>query len=151
MHNENSANAMTILTQMFEAEIEFMRSDGKNFAGIRKIFHPDVTIHEPMSLPYRGDWNGHGSIARLFQAMSETWSEMNVENMNATMDDRTIYMHCTLIVVARKSLVEVRQPFAEVLMLKDGLVIEGTPFYHDTEALNHAIGLSRPHCPQPSW
>jgi ketosteroid isomerase-like protein len=140
--NNNTTEAMAILTRMFKAEMQFMESAEEDLSGIAGIFHPDIVVHEPASLPYAGDWQGHESLGRLFKNMHNVWSSMNVENMRATIDNDTLFMFCTLVTTARKSGKEVRQPFAEILKIKDGLVIEGIPFYYDTAAICTALDYS---------
>jgi ketosteroid isomerase-like protein len=137
--NNTTTEAMAILTRMFKAEMQFMESAQEDLSGIARIFHPDIVVHEPASLPYAGDWQGHESLGRLFKSMHNVWSSMNVENMRATIDDDILFMCCTLVTTARKSRKEVRQPFAEILKIKDGQVIEGTPFYYDTAEICRAL------------
>jgi hypothetical protein len=52
---DNNVEAMAILTQMFAAEMQFIESDQDDFSAIAAIFHPDIVVHEPASLPYAGD------------------------------------------------------------------------------------------------
>jgi len=138
----NSTKAMEILNRMFTAEMEFMRSEGNDISGITAAFHPDIVVHEPASLPYPGDWRGYEELGKLFKTMHRTWSRMNVENMVATQDGDTLFMGGTLVATARQSEKEVRMPFAQILKLKDDLVIEAFPFYFDTALINAAIGHS---------
>lgn len=49
---------------------------------------------------------------------------------------------CEVVATARNSGQDLRQPFAEVLKIKDGLVIEGAPYYYDTVAVSAAPGRS---------
>ncbi len=137
--SNTNAEAMGILTRMFAAEMQFMKSAHEDFAGIAGIFHQEIVVHEPASLPYAGDWRGHTSLGALFKSMHDVWSLMNVEDMRATIDGDTLFMCCILVATARRSGKEVRQPFAEVLRIKDGLVIEGTPYYYDTAAICAAL------------
>jgi O-6-methylguanine DNA methyltransferase len=134
---DNNVEAMAILTQMFAAEMQFIESDHDAIAA---IFHPDIVVHEPASLPYAGDWRGYEELGRLFKSMRDTWSFINVENMRATIDGDTLFMCCTLVTTARNSGNGVRQPFSEVLKIKEGLVVEGTPYYYDTAAIIAALG-----------
>lgn len=126
---------------MFTAEMNFMESDGHDFTEIAKIFHANVIIHEPESLPYAGDWQGHESLGQLFEAMHDAWSSIDVENLEAVMNGSgsAIFMCCTLNATARKTGREVCQPFANLLRIQEGLIVEGTPFYHDTAALIDAL------------
>ncbi|WP_163852804.1 nuclear transport factor 2 family protein [Paenibacillus elgii] len=138
--SDNSTKAMEILNRMFAAEMEFMRSDGNDFSGIKSAFHPDIVVHEPVSLPYPGDWCGYEELGRLFNTMHNTWSSMNVENMLATLDSDTLFMGGTLVAKARQTEKEVRLPFAQILKIKDKLVIEAFPYYFDTALINAALG-----------
>lgn len=136
----NSTEAMAILARMFAAEMQFMESSQEDFSAIAAIFHADIVVHEPASLPYAGDWRGHESLGRLFKSMRDAWSSMNVENMRATIDGDTLFMCCTLVATSRNTGKEIRQPFAEVLKIEGGLVVEGTPYYYDTAAIKAALG-----------
>lgn len=140
--SDNSTKAMGILHRMFSAEMEFMRSDGNDFSGIISAFHPDIVVHEPASLPYPGDWCGYEELGKLFNTMHNTWSSMNVENMVATLDGDTLFMGGTLVATARQSEKEVQLPFAQILKIKDDLVVEAFPYYFDTSLINAALGHS---------
>lgn len=140
--SENSAKAREILSRMFAAEKQFMESDSWDFDGIAKAFHRDIVVHEPASLPYAGDWRGFEALGQLFKRMHDAWSLMDVEDMRATIDGDTLFMGSTLVATARHSGQEIRQPFAEILKIKDGLVIEGFPYYSDTVMVNAALGFT---------
>ena len=137
--SDNSAKAMEIVNRMFAAEMEFMRSDGSDFSGIKSAFHPDIVVHEPASLPYPNDWCGYEALGRLFKLMHKTWSSMSIENMTATLEGDTLFLGCTLVATARQTGTEVRLPFAEILKIKDNLVIEAFPFYFDTALINAVL------------
>jgi hypothetical protein len=141
--SDNSTKTTEILNRMFEAEMEFMRSDGSDFSGIKSAFHPGIVVHEPASLPYPGDWCGYEELGRLFKTMHNTWSSMNIENMLATLDGDTLFMGCTLVATARLSEKEVRLPFAQILKMKDNLVIEAFPYYFDTALIKAVLGYNQ--------
>jgi len=105
--SDNSTKATEILNRMFETEMEFMRSDGNDFSGIKSAFHPGIVVQEPASLPYPGDWCGFEELGRLFKTMYNTCSSMNIENMLATLDGDTLFMGCNLVATARLSEKEV--------------------------------------------
>ena len=65
---------------------------------------------------------------------------MNVANLRAALDGGTLFTSCTLTATARDSGLTIEQPFAEVLKIEDGLVIEGTPFHYDTASSCAALG-----------
>ena len=137
--SDNETSALAFLGRMFAAELEFMRSDTDDLGGLAGVFHTQIVVHEPASLPYAGDWRGHESLGRLLKGMRNSWSSMDVENMRATTAGDVLFMCCTLVATARNSGERIRQPFAEVLKIQDGLVIEGTPYYYDTAAICAAL------------
>lgn len=130
--NCDCTNAMPLLERMFEVELDFLRSDGRDVESLARAFHADVVVHEPASLPYAGDWKGLEGIAALLGRMRDVWSDMTVEDMTTVRVEDTVFMSCSLTLTSRATGAVIRQPFAEVLHFKDGLLLDGTPFYYDT-------------------
>ncbi len=133
-------SAIDLLTRMFDVELRFLQSDKPDLRMLATAFHPDVVVHEPKSLPYAGDWIGFDGIGALFRRMREVWSDLRVEQLEATRDGDVVFMTCTIHLTSRTTGVSVIQPFAEVLRFKDELLVEGTPFYYDTAEIVSAIG-----------
>jgi len=123
---------MDLLENMFGAEMSFMKAGAQEVSLLAKAFHADVVIHEPASLPYAGVWKGLEGIASLFRKMSETFSDMRIEDLKCAETGDTIFVACTLCMTSRETGISFQQPFAEVLRFEDGLLREGTPFYYDT-------------------
>jgi len=136
-------SAMDLLKRMFDVELRFLQSDKPDLEMLATAFHPDVVVHEPKSLLYAGDWDGLGGVGALFRQMRDVWSDLRVEQLDATREGDTVYMACTIHLTARATGTDITQPFAEVLRFKDALLIEGTPFYYDTAELVAAIGRPR--------
>jgi len=132
--------AEQLLERMFAVEFDFMRSGNGDVGPLARAYHPDVVVHEPASLPYPGDWVGLEGIGTLLRKMDEVWSDMRVEDMQAARAGDVVYMNATLHLKARASGAEIEQPFAEVLRFKNGLLLDGTPFYYDTSAILAALG-----------
>ncbi|MCV3208294.1 nuclear transport factor 2 family protein [Mesorhizobium sp. YC-39] len=137
---DRRSTAMELLENMFDVEMRFLRSDSDSVDMLAGAFHAEVVVHEPRSLPYAGDWKGLDGIGALFYKMREMWSDVAVECLQAAQNDDMVYMSCTLRLTARANGAIVTQPFAEVLRFKDGRLIEGTPFYHDTAEILTALG-----------
>ena len=137
-------SAMDLLKRMFDVELRFLQSDQPDLRALATAFHPDVVVHEPKSLPYAGDWDGLAGVGALFRKMREVWSDLNVEQLEATRNGDTVFMTCTIHLTSRATGVSITQPFAEVLRFKDDLLIEGTPFYYDTAEILAATGGPRP-------
>lgn len=138
-HPHNTA-ALHILQRLLTIESDFINAETESLEGIASVFHPDVILHEPASLPYAGDWNGHNGITRLFKLMRDTWAYLNGENLQAVLDGDTLYMCCTMAGCLKGTGQVIRQPFAQVIRLKDGLIIECTPFYFDTKKIADLMG-----------
>src|SRR5262245_39361064 len=112
VENSNATSPMTLLQNMFDVEMSFMKSETKDVLLLARAFHHDVVIHEPESLPYRGDWRGLQGVADLFQKMHETFSDMRVDELSCSAMGETIFVSCILTATSRKSAAVIRQPFA---------------------------------------
>ena len=134
------STAMQLLERMFEAEMKFIQSGSNDVEELAEVFHPDVVVHEPASLPYPGDWKGLEGVGSLFRNMREVWSDMRVEGLTAAREGDTVFMACTLHMTCRTNGAAIKQPFAEVLRFQDERLIEGTPFYYDTGEIVSALG-----------
>lgn len=135
--------AMQLLERMFEVEMAFLSAETEDLGALATAFHPDVVVHEPQSLPYAGEWRGHAGVGALFRRMREVWSNIGVDGLEAVRSGDTVFMTCTLHLTARRSGEAVSQPFAEVLRFRDGLLLDGLPFYYDTGALSALLARGR--------
>jgi ketosteroid isomerase-like protein len=133
------AAALAFLNRLFEAEFGFVTSDADGAAAFDGIFDADAVIHQPAGLPYRGDWRGLDGVTRMFKAMREIWSDMQMADIEATMSGDLLFMTGRLTLESRATGKTIVQPFAEVLRLKDGKLLDGTPFYYDTAEIQAAI------------
>lgn len=128
-----------IVERMFAAEFAFMKEGGNDLRLLTDAFHPQVVVHEPLSLPYAGDWKGIDGIAALIRKMNAAWSDMTVSKLEVHGDGKCILLACQLRMVVRKSGQIVEQPFAERLRFAEGKLIEGTAFYFDTAQIMAAL------------
>ncbi|HTV69362.1 MAG TPA: nuclear transport factor 2 family protein [Rhizobiaceae bacterium] len=139
MADTTNDGAEALLANMFDVEMRFMEAGSNDLSLLATAFHPDVTIHEPASLPYCGDWSGLDGLARLFRRMGETWDGMTVQSMIAAQRGDIVLMSCDIVMTSRTTRKTVAQPFAERLVFRDGLLLEGTPFYYDTAEIAAAL------------
>lgn len=138
-HTANHEQGLTMLAAMLKVESDFIEMEREDHSGIATVFHPEIKLQEPSSLPYAGLWEGHTGIGRLFKAMRDTWASLRGEDLRVFMVEDILFMFCTMIGQPRGSDQEIRQPFAQVLRIRDGLIIECTPFYFDTAAINSVL------------
>ncbi|WP_237353146.1 nuclear transport factor 2 family protein [Rhizobium phaseoli] len=139
MQQDNPLSSMQILEKMFDVEMAFMASKGKDSVILAEAFHTEVVVHEPTSVPYAGDWRGLAGVAELMHLMSETFSTFEVENLTCSGPPASMHVSCTLRMVSRKTGISVSQPFAQLLRFQEGLLIEATPFYFDTDEIKAAL------------
>ncbi|MDE8760366.1 MULTISPECIES: nuclear transport factor 2 family protein [Rhizobium] len=139
MQQDNPLSSMQILEKMFDVEIAFMASKEKDSAILAEAFHTEVVVHEPTSVPYAGDWRGLAGVAELMHLMSDTFSTFEVENLTCSGPPASMHVSCTLRMVSRKTGISVSQPFAQLLRFQEGLLIEATPFYFDTDEIKAAL------------
>jgi ketosteroid isomerase-like protein len=132
--------AKAFLDRLFEAEFGFVKSDADGAAAFGGIFDAEAVIHQPAGLPYRGDWRGLDGVTAMFKAMRETWSDMQMADIEATLSGDVLFMSGRLTLTSRATGRTLVQPFAEVLRLRDGKLLDGTPFYYDTAEIQAAIG-----------
>lgn len=140
MNPASQLTAMQLLERMFEVELQFIGGKTDDIAALGRAFHPDVVVHEPASLPYAGDWKGLSGVGALFRKMNHVWSDLKVEDLQAVRSNDQVFMSCTLHLTARANGAKITQPFAEVLRFQNDLLIDGTPFYHDTSEIVSALG-----------
>ena len=141
MHERHDRDvpALQLLERMFEAELDYIAADDPDPRMLASVFHPDVVVHEPASLPYAGDWRGLKGLGALFLEMKRTWREIGVAGLRAARDGDTVFMACSLTLTARATGRVITQPFAEALRFEDGRLVDGTPFYFDTQGLLEAL------------
>jgi hypothetical protein len=137
--NTVQMKAMDLIERMFQAELQYMQTDGETNREMKSVFHPEIVVHEPEFLPYAGDWSGYTELGKLWSTMNKYWKSMKVENVKATIDEESLFLNCTLSLIARDSSQLLTQPFSEYLRLQNGLIVEATPFYFDTAQINEVL------------
>ena len=116
-----------------------MQSENKDVNLLAQAFHPRVVVHEPTSLPYAGKWTGLDGVAKLMDRMKQCFSDVQVKNLRCAGSPDMLLASCELCLTARPTGISIRQPFVEVLRFDNGLLIEGTPHYFDTNEIRQAL------------
>jgi ketosteroid isomerase-like protein len=89
----------------------------------------DFVCHEAASLPYAGDYRGKEGFLKLFALLGTTWKEFGFKIHDVIGEGDT----CAVIEtiwgkIAGKPW---EMPVVELWRIRDGKVIEATPYYHD--------------------
>jgi hypothetical protein len=135
----NDNIARTLVERMFAVEMAFMGSNPRDVGQLATAFAEDVVVREPHSLPYGGNWIGLDGISALITRMSDVWSDMRIADLEVTGSPERAYLSCELTMVSRMSGKTIIQPFCERLDFREGRLIDGIPFYYDTQALLDVI------------
>jgi uncharacterized protein len=113
----------------------FLAGDG---AGALALFHPDIEIEQPASLPHGGRHRGHDGVGAMGRAFAEHW-DRRIESPRIfgggdgapdTVVQVTIQTW-TAKATGRSATVDV----VELLRVVDGLVVQIRVFPQDTGAL----------------
>ncbi len=118
-----------------------MQSKDRDVNLLAHAFHPHVLVREPTSLPYMGNWTGLDGIAKLMGQMNQCFSNIQVKNLQCSGRPDRLFVSCELFLTTRTTGISIQQPFVEVLRFENGLLIEGTPHYFDTNEICRALGL----------
>lgn len=98
--------------------------------------HPDCVLHEAESLPYAGDWRGHGGFRELVGIMLSCFDLkiLGYEVYESAPD--TVSMKAEGIFTSKKSGRSVMMPLVEIYKIKDGLIFDADIYYKDAMAIN---------------
>jgi ketosteroid isomerase-like protein len=102
--------------------------------------HPDVVLHQAPSLPYGGEYEGvEAAMACLVEMFTRHWEVGALTVHNIAVDGDVVITAVDLIATARPTGKQVKMPFRECFVLRDGLVVDLQPFYYDTAAIAAAF------------
>jgi ketosteroid isomerase-like protein len=126
MANDDSATA--VVTELAK---RFAAGDG---AGALALFHDEIQIEQPASLPHGGRHHGKDGMASMGAAFGQHWTRVISDPRIFGGDDRAVQVTTqtwTAKATGRSATVEV----AELFRVKDGLISEILVFQQDTHAL----------------
>ena len=126
MATDDSATA--VVTELAK---RFAAGDG---AGALALFHDEIQIEQPASLPHGGRHHGKDGMASMGAAFGQHWTRVISDPRIFGGDDRAVQVTTqtwTAKATGRSATVEV----AELFRVKDGLISEILVFQQDTHAL----------------
>ena len=133
MRNESGIAA---LQRFYDAESAYLEGQAKDFAPVAATLHPDCVISQPDSLPYAGQWRGHGGFHRWMDAFRDVFASLRVTDpVFYPSDAGIVFVRSTVNAIARTSGAELSWPLVQMVTIDDGLVREIQPFYWDTAKL----------------
>lgn len=123
-----SRNGLEIVTELSR---RFAAGDG---AGALALFHPDIRIEQPASLPHGGSYHGHAGVAAMGESFGRYW-ERSIDNPRIFGSEETVVQLTTQIWTAKESGRHATVDVVELFSFADGMVREIRVFQQDTHAL----------------
>lgn len=138
--NADTAAAAT-LRRFYAAETVYLAPGGGDFGPIAETLDPDCVLHQPLSLPYGGEWRGPAGFRAWMEAFGAVWSHLEVRNplFYPSGEDVIVsrsHVHATARLTGRP----VDWPLMQFFRVRDARIVELRPFYWDTATLLAAIG-----------
>lgn len=123
------------LDSFYDAEQRYVAAGGAkagaDFSEMAAHFHPDVVARQGPTVPYPGDWHGVTSIERFFAVFSETWSTLELTEIQYFEGESGLAiqmrMQATSVVTGKR----LDTLVGHFLLFKDGLIREFNVFYQD--------------------
>lgn len=104
---------------------------GADFSEMAAHFHPDVVARQGPTVPYAGDWHGAADIERFFTIFSETWSTLELTEIQYFEGESGLAiqmrMQATSVVTGKR----LDTLVGHFLRFEDGLIREFNVFYQD--------------------
>ncbi|MFI7189888.1 nuclear transport factor 2 family protein [Nocardia nova] len=123
-----SRNGLEIVTELSR---RFAAGDG---AGALALFHPDIRIEQPASLPHGGSYHGHSGVAAMGESFGRYW-ERSIDNPRIFGSEESVVQLTTQTWTAKESGRHATVDVVELFSFADGMVREIRVFQQDTHAL----------------
>ncbi|HEY3231124.1 MAG TPA: nuclear transport factor 2 family protein [Roseiflexaceae bacterium] len=121
---------------------------------VLELYHPEIVIHEALSLPYGGDYYGHDGARRHGSGFNRTWDVFQQAPAARGLDP--IFLETTedyVVVLFRHKAVApgssraIDLPEVGVYKVHEGKVIESWMFHQDTVAILEFLKAAQPQVP----
>ena len=114
-----------------ELNRRFLAGDG---AGAARLFHPDVRIEQPASLPHGGWHHGTSGMAEMGQRFGEHW-DRTIDNPRIFGEGEHVVQLTTQTWTAKATGRRATVDVVELFGFTDGLISEIRVFQQDTHTL----------------
>jgi ketosteroid isomerase-like protein len=107
---------------------------------VREDFSHSFTIHEALSLPYGGAYEGWDGLKRLVASMADCWADMTFDITGYSTSHDHVICHVEIDVVGRRTGDRYRCAVMELWRFEQDRIVEMRPFYWDTAAIRRCAG-----------
>jgi ketosteroid isomerase-like protein len=101
----------------------------------RRLLHDEFVTHAAAGVPYSGDYHGRDDFFGLLTTIYELLDLTPSPEMQFLADGEKVVLYYSLRFASRASGKSVEMPVAEVLSVRDGLIVELDVFYKDPAAV----------------
>lgn len=120
-----------------EVVAEYYRSAlAGEIEAMKAVLDPNIRAIEANSLPYGGVWEGIDAFMKLLARVFEVWKDCQVEMKHLIADDDWVVALTEMSGVGVASGIPFKMPLAEVYRVKNGKIVEVTPYYLDAKVLS---------------
>ncbi len=119
-----------------ELNRRFLAGDG---AGAAQLFHPDIRIEQPASLPHGGWHQGSAGMAAMGQEFGRHW-DRTIDNPRIFGDGERVVQLTTQTWTAKATGRRATVDVVELFGFTDGLISEIRVFQQDTHTLLATLG-----------
>ena len=128
---------MTADTEACRAIVEnFVNAIGdQRLDDARSLLHDEFVIHAAGDVPYRGDYHGPEGFFALLEKIYQVVELIPSPEMQYLADGGKVVLYYRLTFTARVSGESVEMAVAEVLSVRDGLIVELDVFYKNPSAV----------------
>ena len=115
---------------------------GNQDAVMRKFVDPQVAVHIPLSLPWRGEYRGYDGFKKSADWFFGVWDDLQMRDLRFVGDGTSDKVFAVSRVTGKSKATgeSLEMPLAEMFTLRDGKIIEVRPFYFDTAEMLRVIG-----------
>jgi ketosteroid isomerase-like protein len=128
-----------ILNAFYDAEQRYINAGGyktgTDFSEVASFFHPELVVRHGPTVPYPGEWHGVEALERFFVVFAETWSTLDLSELNYFSGDTGLAITMRMKATARNTGKPLDTKVAHFLIIEDGLIREFNVFYADPVAV----------------
>lgn len=126
--SDQQSTGVEIVTELSR---RFLAGDG---AGAAQLFHPEIRIEQPTSLPHGGWHEGLSGMAKMGEVAGQYW-DRTIENPRIFGDDDSVVQVTTQTWTGKPSGRSATVDVVELFAFRDGLICEIRVFQQDTHTL----------------
>ncbi len=124
-----------VLHAFYEAEQRYVAAGGAkanaDYSEMAACFHPEIVGRQGPSVPFPGDWVGREGVRKFFEVFTDTWSTLELSDINHFEGDTGVVVTLRMKATARATGKLLDTRVAHVFTIENGLIREIAVYYFD--------------------